>query len=251
MERKTTQRIIGILVIAALIVILLPLLFNGNSSESPKLTAEVKVPPFPEQVPQSATDTNLAQQASAASQPTPDVNPQPSTDIAQSSPITPPAQDTNNNLNTNTVSMNDPLPTQIAEATPSNIQDTIVIPDTQKSDVSSIQEKPIVSKNPPHIEKIKLAKSGKPQLTHHDLVKLKNSAWVVQMGSFKNKTNAIRLTNQLRAQGYKAFTREIRSTLRVYVGPEFKQASAATLANKIEQQMKLRGIIISYKPLEL
>jgi DedD protein len=82
---------------------------------------------------------------------------------------------------------------------------------------------------------------------------LKKSAWVVQLGSFKSKLNAERLTNALRAKGYKAFTFETKSNgqTRVYIGPEFKQSSATTIASRVQSDMKMHGIVLSYKPLEL
>jgi DedD protein len=86
-----------------------------------------------------------------------------------------------------------------------------------------------------------------------NLSNLKKTAWVVQMGSFRNKGNAIRLTNALRAKGYKAFTYETKSNgqTRVYVGPEFKQASASVLVNRIQEEIDMQGVIVAYNPLEL
>jgi cell division septation protein DedD len=55
MEKKATRRIIGILVIVALIIILLPL-FNSTESQTNLQTAEIKAPPFPD----SQTETNPA-----------------------------------------------------------------------------------------------------------------------------------------------------------------------------------------------
>lgn len=98
--------------------------------------------------------------------------------------------------------------------------------------------------------------SAKKLDTHHSMAKLKKVAWAVQLGSFKDKNNARRLADRLRAAGYKAFMHEVKSArnglqTRVYIGPEYKQASAAKLSTKIEQQMKMHGFIVSYKPLEL
>ncbi len=47
MEKKATRRIIGILVIVALVIILLPL-FNTTESQTNIQTAEIKAPPFPD-----------------------------------------------------------------------------------------------------------------------------------------------------------------------------------------------------------
>jgi cell division septation protein DedD len=93
-------------------------------------------------------------------------------------------------------------------------------------------------------------------ITRSELEKLKSIAWVVQMGTFKDKNNARRLADKLRNAGYKAFTKEITSvkgnvSTRVYIGPEFKEASALQLSNKVEKEMKMQGIVITIKPLEI
>jgi DedD protein len=89
--------------------------------------------------------------------------------------------------------------------------------------------------------------------TQSEIELLKKSAWVVQLGSFKSKLNAERLTNALRAKGYKAFTFETKRNgqTRVYIGPEFKQSSATTIASRVQSDMKMHGIVLTYKPLEL
>ena len=91
--------------------------------------------------------------------------------------------------------------------------------------------------------------------THHGLLKLNSPIWVIQLGSFKNKTNAVHLVDQLRSNGYKAFIHRVDSTFgettRVYVGPEPKQTSAKALANRLEQDMHLHGIVVSFQPLAL
>jgi len=93
-------------------------------------------------------------------------------------------------------------------------------------------------------------------LSNEQIAKLTSTAWAVQMGNFKNKDNARRLADKLRTAGYKAFMKEIKSakgniTTRVYIGPEFKHASAVTLSNKVQQDIKMEGIVVTIKPLEL
>jgi len=65
----------------------------------------------------------------------------------------------------------------------------------------------------------------------------------------------LRLVNQLRASGYRAFIQQVATlegnSTRVFVGPETKFASAHALANQLESSMRLHGIVISYKPLAL
>lgn len=93
-------------------------------------------------------------------------------------------------------------------------------------------------------------------LSKNGLFDLKKPAWIIQIGSFKNKTNAMRLVNRLRSNGYKAFVQHIENsafgeTIRVYVGPEDQQSAAHELADKMEKELHVAGIVISYKPLSL
>jgi DedD protein len=69
MEKKATRRIIGVLVVVALIIILLPL-FNSTDSQSNLQTAEIKAPPFPDSQNDNSpasTDTTVAQNNNAPS----------------------------------------------------------------------------------------------------------------------------------------------------------------------------------------
>lgn len=79
------------------------------------------------------------------------------------------------------------------------------------------------------------------------------SGWVIQVGSFKNKTNALRLVNRLRQKGYRAFvqTEPTSEKTKVFVGPQSKRALAHELANRIETDLHIRGFVMNYKPLTL
>lgn len=80
-----------------------------------------------------------------------------------------------------------------------------------------------------------------------------NSAWVIQVGNFKDKVNAFRLLNKLRSQGFNAFIQQkgaaFGEEMKVYVGPETQRDSAEYLATKLSQEAQLSGVIKSYKPL--
>jgi len=92
-------------------------------------------------------------------------------------------------------------------------------------------------------------------LDNNGLLQLKKSAWVIQLGSFKEKSNALRMVNKLRASGYRAFIQHVSGNggqnTRVFVGPEQQQASARIVASELESNLKLHGIVISYKPFSL
>ncbi len=92
-------------------------------------------------------------------------------------------------------------------------------------------------------------------IDNNGLVQLKQAAYVIQLGSFTEKTNALKLVNKLRAKGYRAFIQHtpgsVGENTRVFVGPEKQQASARLVATELEKEMQLHGIVISYKPFSL
>jgi hypothetical protein len=107
---------------------------------------------------------------------------------------------------------------------------------------------------------LKIAKRGRDLSfgnAHHIANHLslpKRSAWVVQMGSFKNKSNAHRLVSRLKASGFKAFIHETQSSTgsirtAVYVGPESREASAAKLSTIMSKKIHMHGFIVPYKPM--
>ncbi len=70
-----------------------------------------------------------------------------------------------------------------------------------------------------------------------------NTAWVIQLGSFRHKKNVDELVNKLTKAGYTAFTKPIKTksgTLtKVFVGPELIKA---TLEKKIPELNKLTNV---------
>lgn len=105
------------------------------------------------------------------------------------------------------------------------------------------------------LSKSAIAAYKRTPIDNNGLLKLKKAAWVIQLGSFKNKAHALRLVNKLRAEGYRAFIQHVNvasgENTRVFVGPEHQEKAARQLAGEIQTSMKLRGIVISYKPFNL
>lgn len=302
MERKTTQRIIGILVVAALIVISLPLLMGGNSPQAPIQTAEQKAPPFPDEAIHQTTPpvTTTVTQVEPNGSTTPATEPQ---TLSVNMPEATQGISSNNQTDlTSTQQVQSVVPSlesqpthpesaqadqstdQLSQAVVASTASSVIVnkddsisltaqSQTDKPNVAETIEKPVIPVSaPPKVEavnavktveasrplKVKHVKMAHKKLTHpihNEILQHNDSAWVVQMGSFKNKLNAERLTNSLRAKGYKAFTREVKNDygtrVRVYVGPEFKMATAKTLVDKIQNDLNLQGIVVYFKPLEI
>lgn len=98
------------------------------------------------------------------------------------------------------------------------------------------------------------ALSGMPK-GDNGLTEITNAGWVIQVGSYKNKTAALKMVNHLRANGYRAFIQKMSSAFgedtRVFIGPENKQHLATAIADQLELDLHIHGIVISYKPLAL
>ena len=292
MEKKKTQRIIGILVLIALVVMIAPLFFGKTDGVMQEAT-EVKAPPFPDQ-PKSAVlataDTTQPEVAAAAPAPanTDNVNTteKPVTDVGSSTivyehpkeaaPVAQPAAEptpakTPDPNQVTTVfpqpvveeTKNDVAapPTQTQTPAPVAVTTTpaVVTPVTQpavETQKETVAPKPAVVTETKAIHKVNKPKTvATKKIKNTQITKFK-SAWAIQVGSFKVKTNAIKLANKLRISGYKAFTREIKTSkgnkmTGVYIGPEFKQASAIKLSMDVNRRLNLKGYVISYQPLEI
>lgn len=76
------------------------------------------------------------------------------------------------------------------------------------------------------------------------------SAWVVQVGSFSEATNALALRDKLRKQGFRAFVEKVETSrgavYRVRVGPELKRETAEALKDKLEKKHDLGGIVMHH-----
>lgn len=76
--------------------------------------------------------------------------------------------------------------------------------------------------------------------------------WVVQVGSFRSRDNAIALRDRLRAQGYRTFTEQAgsaaRRVYRVKVGPIPKRSRAEALRDRLAAKERVKGLVMSYQP---
>jgi len=227
MERQTKHRILGIFVVIALVIILLP--FFQGSKELSKGTALVAAPPFPDQPVEIASIKEPAP-TPAAYQVAETIQPVKSAEIR--------------------LHHDDIIPSKITMNEVKSPTEPVI---SVSKHQPSVKARTITAVKTSRQKSIKIpVKSSK----NEGLLRLKGSVWVVQIGSFSNKTNALRIVNELRANGYRAFIQEIttayeNNTTRVYVGPLHKQTNARALADRLQSEMHLKGIVISYKPLSL
>jgi DedD protein len=75
-------------------------------------------------------------------------------------------------------------------------------------------------------------------------------AWVVQLGSFDSEKNATDLEKRLQKAGYAAFIDKHYPAegrkYRVRVGPELARAKADGIRDKLEKELKIKGIVVRY-----
>jgi cell division septation protein DedD len=312
MDKQKTQRIIGILVIIAFVIVLIPLFF-GKTNVSTEVSSNTKPLALPEQ-----PDTTVVAKADVNEGQTPDdsailgsATPTPAStnniqdNVSNTSDTTSVNTSENPNLSApnsvstdsaSPVSTTTPVPTTIdTPNTPTldqaannntpntNLENSANLTNPQKNtainttaEVSDSLNNNTVSSKPLSEMKHTVQQSSSPIKKHKKIItdkrhsskvkpvnlssseieKLKSTAWVIQMGNFKDKDNARRLADKLRQAGYKAFTKEIKSAqgnirTRVYIGPEFQYNSALHLSSKVEKDTKIHGIILSVKPLEI
>ena len=75
-------------------------------------------------------------------------------------------------------------------------------------------------------------------------------AWVVQVASFHEEGNAVRLRDRLRKMGYTTFVEQLSSNpgsmFRVRVGPELKRSDAQSIRDRVAAELKLDGLVTRY-----
>ena len=75
-------------------------------------------------------------------------------------------------------------------------------------------------------------------------------AWVVQVGSFNQRDNAMALRDKLRAKKYPSFVERLKGekgeVYRVRVGPEATRTDAEKTMLKLRKQLKIYGVVMGH-----
>jgi DedD protein len=233
MEKQTKHRILGVFVMIALVIILLPLFQSGKELPSEKVI--VKAPPFPDQSLQVASTPDASEPMEA------EMDSTPNNDLMG---VSRPSVISSQSVASNTVA-------NVAVDEINQVNKVQEPPKVELENKAEVKELAPVFKDKNMTTRVRLTKKNE-----NSLINLKQRIWVIQIGSFKNKTNALQLANKLRAHGYQAFIQQSASafggnTTRVFVGPESKQNAARALASRLENQLHIKGVVLNYKPLTL
>ncbi|BBS86727.1 cell division protein DedD [Aeromonas media] len=261
MASKFQNRLVGTVILVALVVIFLPDLMDGNKLEQ-KEEAFAKIPLRPELEPAkpalqvSAASTlpadHLAsqQQASAATQwqveeigDTVTLASNQASAAAQAQPAT------------QTAAKPEPKPVPKPEV-------------VAKKPVEQPKPKPV----PPKPVEVKKPVENKPQAgqikSMDDLIASKmttqaatpapaaaapaQGSWILQLGAFKNADSVNALVGKLRAAGYSAQTSPrtpVQGQInRVFIGPDVSKAKLQGMQSRISQMTGLSGSVVAYNP---
>ncbi|MFM5086014.1 cell division protein DedD [Aeromonas media] len=261
MASKFQNRLVGTVILVALVVIFLPDLMDGNKLEQ-KEEAFAKIPLRPELEPAkpalqvSAASTlpadHLAsqQQASAATQwqveeigDTVTLAANQASAAAQAQPAT------------QTAAKPEPKPVPKPEV-------------VAKKPVEQPKPKPV----PPKPVEVKKPVESKPQAgqikSMDDLIASKmttqavtpapaaaapaQGSWILQLGAFKNADSVNALVGKLRAAGYSAQTSPrtpVQGQInRVFIGPDVSKAKLQGMQSRISQMTGLSGSVVAYNP---
>ena len=218
MDDKTKQRLVGATVVISLGIIFLPVVFDGGRhTDFEKIRIEIPASPkgnFSSVIePLTPVEVNLPEE----SQPP---KPMDIIDDEGSKPI---------------------LDDEIA-----NIIKPIEQPDQVVNQPEVVVTKPV--SKPPAKPTPKEAVSKPAQQTAKPHLPV--SAWVVQVGSFDSRKNALSLRDTLRKNGFvsfvESFESEGKSAHRVRIGPETNRTKAEKILGNLKKKMSLSGIVVSY-----
>ena len=261
MASKFQNRLVGTVILVALVVIFLPDLMDGNKLEQ-KEEAFAKIPLRPELEPAkpalqvSAASTlpadHLAsqQQASAATQWQVEEIGDTVTLAANQAAAAAQAQ---------------PATQVAAKPEPKPVPKPEVV---AKKPVEQPKPKPV----PPKPVEVKKPVESKPQVgqikSMDDLIASKmttqaatpapaaaapaQGSWILQLGAFKNADSVNALVGKLRAAGYSAQTSPrtpVQGQInRVFIGPDVSKAKLQGMQSRISQMTGLSGSVVAYNP---
>lgn len=268
MSPENKQRIVGIIVLIAFAILLIPFLFTNNNAGKRHKTVIDDMPLSPDRrqtinqqfqninnntnmapttpttiVSDNVQTTNLFNQSDEKNQNLPNELTQTTIDN-QSIPNSPAISETNSIL---------PVTNEQPAETNNLVQATKVTPETQttqsKSKIS-VANKTIVK---PTVKKTSILKAAKPkQNKPKNTTKnpTKKEFWSVQLGSFSNQVIAQKLITTLQTNGYHVFTQKITSAksnkvlTRILVARETDKEKATKLMQQLTTTLKLKGCIV-------
>lgn len=215
------QRVIGALVLLALIIIFVPMLFN-RQDDARKVAVEAPPQPAAPTVP--ATEVQPVQTPEAP--PVVVVPDEPAKPLGK--PQTPIAGTAGQ------------APTQNAPVSPAPAQSQPAAP------VAKAPVTPAPVASAPAAPAATPAPAAKPD-SRLGAANLPNS-WSVQLASLSSRPSADALQAKLRSQGYNAYVRTADGMNRVFVGPVIERSEADRLRDQLNKQNGVKGFVVRFQP---
>ena len=110
------------------------------------------------------------------------------------------------------------------------------------------EQLPLADIEPKKSSPVVKPESVKASKSRDKAAKLK--AWVVQVGSFSRRANALALQKRLRSHQFPAFVEFVKnkdgSVYRVRVGPEVSRAKSEASMQAIQTKLKIEGVVMSH-----
>lgn len=215
------QRVIGALVLLALIIIFVPMLFN-RQDDARKVAVEAPGQPAAPTVP----NTEVQPVQTPEAPPVVVVPDEPAKPLGK--PQTPIAGTSGQ------------APTQNAPANPAPAPSQPAAPVAKAPAASA----PVAS--PPAAPAAAPAPAAKPD-SRLGAANLPNS-WSVQLASLSSRPSADALQAKLRSQGYNAYVRTADGMNRVFVGPVIERSEADRLRDQLNKQNGVKGFVVRFQP---
>ncbi len=237
MKVQMKQRIIGGIVLLAILAIFLPVMFHSSRS-SRTLQMSLKMPRQPQspqvtlQLPSQRQVLTESQQAGVTA-----------TDMASK---------TKNQLIANSENHAKTLVSAIPQKSAAK-EKPVTTPKT------SLLVKPVASelsapkKNSPPKKKLRKEKKLRHSKKYWQRSITVPKAWVVQLGTFGNSANAKRLILRLRKKGFDAYIRKSKGSngkfyTKVFVGPELLKKRILRVKQRLQSDVHINGLVRPYTP---
>jgi len=213
------QRVIGALVLLALIIIFVPMMFN-RQDDARKVVVETPPQPAAPTVPSTAVQPVQTPEAP----PVVVVPDEPSKPLGK--PQTPIAGTA------------DQAPTQNAPVTapPSQPAAPVAKAPAASAPVASAPAAPAATPTPAAKPDSRLGAANLP------------NSWSVQLASLSSRPSADALQAKLRSQGYNAYVRTADGMNRVFVGPVIERSEADRLRDQLNKQNGVKGFVVRFQP---
>ncbi len=246
MEDKLKYRLVGATVILALMAFFLPLILDSKKYKTEIVS---QIPPMPVAV--NANPENTTDASEQEISPDSSLSEEEGTlvidlekGLEEQSHNSPKA-----NLQDESISKVEEPVKQTVEKVAKPVNETKNEP-VKAEPVAVIKKEPVNQKpevtNPGTVEP-KPIEATKEEFTSPDF---KESAYVIQIGSFSNKENATNLVKKLREQDYRAYQRVSDDLSRVFVGPYPEESIAKSRSEKLAKIVGSSVKVIKFDPIK-